>query len=166
MKLHLIDIRSVRKPVVRRQEMSRKLSQAFKTIPVPDGHIEITFMDDSMIQSYNRKYRRIDRPTNVLAFPQIEFTAPESPDIPMTLISEKKVPIHYGDVLVSVETVHTEADRLSIDFCSYLYRIITHGILHLFGYDHDTDSQYEIMETRLEELLDLMEISKVLKNGV
>ncbi|HLE08566.1 MAG TPA: rRNA maturation RNase YbeY [Thermodesulfobacteriota bacterium] len=79
--------------------------------------LSIFLTGDSTIKGLNKKYRHIDRPTDVLSFPM---------DDPRLL----------GDVVISVEMAKKQAKGLKVGFYQELTRLLVHGTLHLLGYDH------------------------------
>ena len=79
-----------------------------------DGHVAVAFVDADRIRALNREHRAIDRPTDVLSFP-VDEAGPASG------------PRELGDVVICPE--HTED----------LTEAVVHGVLHLCGYDHETD---------------------------
>ncbi len=95
--------------------------------------VSIVFVDDSQIAELNREYRGLDSPTDVLSFPM------DDPGIP----GDEPVPL--GDIVISLETVEREASD-SRGFLNYLALLVVHGLLHLLGYDHETDEDAEVME--------------------
>jgi probable rRNA maturation factor len=97
----------------------------------------VVLADDSLVQSLNRSYRGKDAPTNVLSFP---FQGGP----PGTLRSR-----HLGDVVLAAETILNEASEQGIAPVHHLQHLVVHGLLHLLGFDHDTEAQAEAME-RLE----------------
>ena len=101
----------------------------------PEGcELSLLFTDDARMQVLNRDWRGKDKPTNVLSFPAF----PATPG--------GKVPPMLGDIAVARETVAREAEEEQKPFRDHLSHMITHGFLHLLGYDHETDSEAEIME--------------------
>lgn len=105
----------------------------------------MVLVDDAFIAELNRQYLQREGPTNVIAFPMQEGRFPEvSPQL-------------LGDVVVSVDTARREAADAGIDFETRLDELLVHGILHLFGYDHETDAaQARIMASRSEEILEML----------
>jgi apolipoprotein N-acyltransferase len=90
------------------------------------GEISITLTNDKEIHSLNKKYRKIDKPTNVLSF--------ESGDAEM-----------LGDIFISFDTTMRESPD---DFINHATHLIIHGVLHLQGYDHINDKDANIMESK------------------
>ena len=111
--------------------------------------ISILITDDLRIQELNRTYRGIDTPTNVLSFPMQEG---EFSDITPGLL---------GDVVISCETAQKEADMAGIDLSERMSQLLTHGVLHLVGYDHErSDADARAMEDKSLELLNILEPDK------
>ena len=102
----------------------------------PTMELSLVFADDTFIQNLNRDYRTKDKPTNVLSFPQNE---PEtlSPDDDFIIL---------GDVILSYETVAREAGEQDKSLRAHTAHLLTHGILHLLGHDHEDDMQANRME--------------------
>ncbi len=93
----------------------------------------ILLSSDARVRELNAAYRGFDKPTNVLSFP-----------------SPAEAPRHdqrfLGDVILAHETVACEAAALGIPLNTHVSHLIVHGILHLFGLDHETDAEAEVME--------------------
>jgi len=109
----------------------------------PEGELSILLVDDDRIRSLNREYRRKDHPTNVLSFPMREGDFKEiSPEL-------------LGDVVVSVETAAAEAEMAGISLGQHMAWLLIHGILHLFGFDHEQSrEEADEMEARTGQLME------------
>jgi probable rRNA maturation factor len=103
------------------------------------GAIGVALATDAELRDLNRTWRGQDKPTNVLSFPSGE-KASDQPGAP---------PPHYGDVILAFETVAREAREQGKSLSDHTTHLLVHGVLHLFGYDHEADDEAEIME-RLE----------------
>lgn len=126
--------------------------------------LSLAIMDDRQIAGLNRAYRQQNRPTDVLSFPQIpfppgegSFKAREDRDYLRSLIQpwplEEGI-VMLGDTVISFETAFRQARERGESLRQELLRLLIHGILHLFGYDHETGAQdQERMEAREELLL-------------
>lgn len=102
-------------------------------------------VDDSEIAQLNKQYLHREGPTNVIAFPMFEG---KYSDINPKLI---------GDVVISVETALKEGKESGITMEDRFNQLLVHGILHLFGYDHEkTESEAISMESKSNELLKLI----------
>ena len=92
-----------------------------------DTHeISIVITDNAQIQQLNKTYRKVDKPTNVLAFPMQEG---KFADITPGLL---------GDIVISCEKAQQEADSANISIDERISQLLIHGILHLVGFDHET----------------------------
>ncbi len=101
-------------------------------------------MDDAQIATLNDTYRGIKGPTNVLAFSMREGAfGGVSPHL-------------LGDVVISMDTLAREADAAGKPLEAHFKMLLVHGMLHLFGYDHQTDAQENAMEQKAGELLALI----------
>jgi probable rRNA maturation factor len=97
----------------------------------------IAFVSDKKIRELNRQFRDIDKATDVLSFPAEE-------------------PNNLGDVAISVETAATQAKENRLSFENEIAQLILHGLLHLSGYDHETDNgEMNRLELRLRRKLDI-----------
>ncbi|MCL2198972.1 MAG: rRNA maturation RNase YbeY [Defluviitaleaceae bacterium] len=107
--------------------------------------VSISFVADSEICELNNKYREINKPTDVLSFPTMG-TPPPSGIFPM------------GDIVISTETAARQAEEYGHSFEREMAFLTVHGVLHLLGLDHETDSgdeaiMEEIQESILKEIL-------------
>jgi probable rRNA maturation factor len=103
------------------------------------GEIGVTLTGDEAIRALNRDHRGFDKPTNVLSFP---LAAPG-----------ESGPRLLGDVVLALETVLREAQAERKSFAHHAAHLVVHGVLHLFGDDHETDEEAERMEAREIEIL-------------
>ncbi len=108
----------------------------------PAGEISIAVVDDTAIRALNRRYRRTDRPTDVLAFPQ--GGANPLGQSGTTLL---------GDVVVSAERAAAQAPRYGHTVQRELRLLVIHGVLHLLGYADETAAAARRMRRRQEILL-------------
>ena len=108
-------------------------------IELSGGRVEVSVVlsDDDRVHELNRDYRGIDRATNVLSFATLEGERRAPTDAPMLL----------GDIIVAFETVDGEAKQESKTLEAHLAHMVVHGMLHLMGYDHETDSDADEMES-------------------
>ncbi|MBS1810209.1 MAG: rRNA maturation RNase YbeY [Acidobacteria bacterium] len=105
----------------------------------------ITFIRDREMQALNRTYRNLDKPTDVLAFAYREGMSDNEPD---------HNPNFLGDVIISVETADRYANEQGIEFATEINWLVIHGLLHLAGYDHETDNgEMRRLERRLRKEL-------------
>lgn len=107
----------------------------------PDLDVGVLATDDAAIQNLNRDYRGIDASTDVLAFAMREG------------VDAGLNPHLLGDIAISVGTAERQAADAGHSVETELAILAIHGTLHLLGYDHDADDDYERMRARETELL-------------
>jgi probable rRNA maturation factor len=108
---------------------------------VPEAaELSLVLTDDARIRLLNRDWRGFDKPTNVLSFPGADADEEE----PGPLL---------GDVVVAFETTAREAEAAGTRFDDHLAHLLVHGLLHLFGFDHETDEEAEEMEALETDIL-------------
>src|SRR5689334_20298221 len=96
------------------------------------AELSIVLTDDAEQRILNRDWRGIDKPTNVLSFPQIEPFGP--------------VQGLLGDIILARETLIREAQEMGISLEDHFTHLVVHGFLHLLGYDHMDDDEALAME--------------------
>ncbi len=101
------------------------------------AEVSILLTTDEHIHQLNREYRGKDRPTDVLSFQQLEEDQPQ--------LTSPEEPVILGDVVISVETAARQAAERDRSLDDELSLLVVHGILHLLGYDDDTDDGAEEM---------------------
>ena len=106
--------------------------------------LSVVLCDDAFILPLNRDYRGKDAPTDVLSFAQREGEGADADD-----------PV-LGDVIISVETAQRQALVHKVTIVQELRILLVHGMLHLLGYDHQTEEERAEMETEERALLALL----------
>ncbi len=112
-----------------------------------DVEVSVTFTDNEGIRELNKEYRNIDRATDVLSFPQINYDDGED-------ISDGEM---LGDIVLSLERAREQAEEFGHSFereCAFL---CAHSTLHLLGYDHEiSDEDDADMRRRQSEIMKMM----------
>lgn len=109
------------------------------------AEMSLVLADDALVRTLNRDYRGKDKPTNVLSFALLDDAGDADDD----LAAHPGMPILIGDVILACETVRREAVEQGKPVEDHLTHLVVHGVLHLLGYDHETDPDADRME-RLE----------------
>lgn len=99
----------------------------------PPAEACVALSDDETVRGLNARFRGKDKPTNVLSFPALERFGPEGPQM-------------LGDIVLAQETVEREAAEQGIAASHHLQHLVVHGLLHLLGFDHETDDEAQEME--------------------
>lgn len=108
--------------------LQRRTAWLMRQNKVASYEVSLLFVDDQEISWLNNHYRGKKGPTNVLSFPFADDTDPCLSIIPVQ---------ELGDIIISVETASREALKLKVSLHDRLTWLITHGLLHLLGYDHE-----------------------------
>ncbi|HTU13905.1 MAG TPA: rRNA maturation RNase YbeY [Solirubrobacterales bacterium] len=110
-------------------EFRSAVSAALDAVGIDEGHLAVEIVGDSRIHELNREFRGKDKPTDVLSFP-VDEDGPSAG------------PRELGDVVVCPE------------YCENVTEAVVHGVLHLCGHDHETDSgeMFEVQDRVMETL--------------
>ncbi|MBX3487332.1 MAG: rRNA maturation RNase YbeY [Candidatus Paracaedibacteraceae bacterium] len=107
--------------------------------------VNIKLTNDAEIQILNREFRNKDKPTNVLSFPSMtEDDLDYLPD---------DAHFHLGDIALAYETIQHEANDQEKTLQNHVLHLTVHGLLHLLGFDHETDAEADEMETLEVDIL-------------
>lgn len=99
---------------------------------------DIVLMNNEEIHRINRDYRQKDRPTDVITF-ALFADAPKEEQF----VFDNE--IHLGEMMISLDKIEEQAKENNVTFDDEIYYIIAHGILHLLGFDHLTENDYNYM---------------------
>lgn len=113
--------------------------------------VSVTFTDNEGIRELNKKFREMDKPTDVLSFPLLDFDGDcEEPPID-ELIS------NLGDIVISLEKAKEQADEFGHSFKREVAFLTVHSMLHLLGYDHEKgEEEDKDMRARQSEIMKVM----------
>jgi len=118
--------------------LARTADRALASLGRAAGAIDILIVDDAEIRRLNRRHRGVGRRTDVLAFPL------EVPGGHGSLV---------GQVVISADTARRQARRLGVPLATELDLLVTHGVLHLVGYDDRDPVEARLMHEREREIL-------------
>ena len=113
------------------------------------------------IQEMNRQFRQIDRPTDVLSFPMIQYEQPGNFDFLETAdeyFHPETGELVLGDIVLSKEKVLSQAEEYGHSIEREYAFLIAHSMLHLFGYDHMEEDERLCMERMQKEILENLQI--------
>ena len=116
-----------------------------------DTSVAIGFIADDDIAELNMRHMGKTGPTDVLSFP-IEDAAPGTPP----RRSQNGPPVDLGDIFISTNVVKQHADEYGVEFSDELHLMVCHGLLHLLGWNHETELEAALMERHEAELLALV----------
>ncbi|MGQ9526081.1 MAG: rRNA maturation RNase YbeY [Armatimonadota bacterium] len=132
-------ISGLSRPRVKRRRLKALTKLLLQSEGRPAGtQVSLLLCGDDLIRELNSTYRGEDSPTDVLSFPQND-------------------PILLGDVIISLDTAARQAREFGCDLQDEVERLLIHGLLHLLGYDHQTDEDAAVMRAREEAILNQTE---------
>ena len=118
--------------------LARSVERALRAVGRGAGDVDVLVVDDAAIKRLNRLHRGVGRRTDVLAYPL------ETPGTPSPLV---------GQIVISAETARRQAHRLGVPLALELDLLVTHGTLHLVGYDDRDPLEADLMHRREREIL-------------
>lgn len=116
--------------------------------------LSVLIVDNSYMQELNFIYRQQNRPTDVLSFAMNEL-ADEEPDMG----AEEEVNA-LGDIVISLEQAQLQSEEFGHSLERELGYLVAHGILHLLGYDHEHDTEKELMRNLEEKIMQKVKLER------
>ena len=127
---------------ITRDQIEDRLSKMIRDLKLEDAELSVLLTGDDQIQELNRVYRKKNKPTDVLAFPQHDEDGEAPHGVPRLL----------GDVIVSIPTARVQARTANRAVIDEVTMLLAHGLLHLLGWDHDTDRKERAMTRETDRL--------------
>jgi probable rRNA maturation factor len=131
---------------------SEKLEKAYE--------VSVLIVDDDEIRAINKEHRDIDKATDVLSFPMVEFVNGElisdEGDYDMDLEE-----LMLGDIIISAETAKRQAEEYGHSFEREIAFLTAHSSFHLLGYDHMEEEDEKIMIGKQESILQQMGLRRL-----
>lgn len=137
------------------EECIRDFSKKYKK----DVTVSVIIVDDDEMRLINMQHRNIDKTTDVLSFPMSEID-PFGDDDPELDIDLDTDCILLGDIAISSERSFYQAEEYGHSMNREIGFLVTHGVLHLLGYDHETTEGEERMTFMQERVLKLLELNR------
>ena len=119
-----------------------------------DVEVSVTFTDDEGIRELNNKFRKMDKPTDVLSFPLFDYEGKKEEPLFDELAN------NLGDIVISLERAMAQANEFGHSFEREVAFLTAHSMLHLLGYDHETSEEDEAdMRRRQSEIMERLGLS-------
>lgn len=128
-----------------------------------EAEVSITLTNDDAIKEINNEFRQLDKSTDVLSFPLIEYIGPgdfSDLETRMDIFNPETGEAMLGDIVISVEHVFKQASDYGHSIKREYAFLIAHSILHLMGYDHMTPPEAKVMEAKQEAVLNALHITR------
>ena len=132
-----------------RKVISSVLRTVKKIESLNTEHImSIILVDNKKIHEINLEYRNIDRPTDVISFAAIDSS------------SNRELGYELGDIYISIDKVYQQSEAYNHSVMREFAFLVTHGILHLLGYDHIEYDEEQVMFKKQDEVLSILGIKR------
>ena len=142
-------INNYKKDVQEQDILKEYITKITKELEIEKAIFNIILVDEKEIHNLNKTYRGVDKPTDVISFALEDGNTYNNPYIRM-----------LGDIYICIPIAYEQAEIYGHSRIREVCFLATHGILHLLGYDHMTESDEKIMFKKQEELLNLYEIKR------
>ena len=129
-----------------------------------ETEVSILLTDNEGIKRYNKEFRGIEKETDVLSFPNLDYDSPsdfscvEGNEI--DFINPESNEIILGDIIISINKVYSQAEEYGHTLKREFAFLIVHSMLHLLGYDHMDEEDAAIMEPKQEAILNSLNITR------
>lgn len=129
-----------------------------------ETEINLILTDNENIHKINKEYRQIDRPTDVLSFPMIEYEKPSDfsglEENTEDYFNPESGELILGDIIISLEKVQEQAQSYGHSVLREYAFLIAHSMLHLCGYDHIKEDEAKVMEEKQRNILAMLDINR------
>lgn len=141
------------------EDLIKKVAKEALKYENVDGEtdVNVLLVDNEAIKEINNEQRNIDSETDVLSFPMLDFSngemlAGEADYFEGALI--------LGDIVLSLEKAKAQSEEYGHSFEREIGFLVCHSMLHLLGYDHETEEDREVMREKEEEILEILSLTR------
>jgi probable rRNA maturation factor len=149
------------------EELAQTVAQAVLTEEKCDYEVEINLIitDDEGIQEINKEFRQIDKPTDVLSFPNVSYDEPGDFSViegeqKIDLLNPDTGNISFGDIVINENRVRSQAVDYGHSEKREFAFLVAHSMLHLCGYDHMEEDEAAVMEKKQNDILNKLGITR------
>ena len=135
--------------ILRKMEEAAAYGAELENLDDERCEISVTFVDMEEIHELNKLHRGVDKPTDVLSFPQFEDVCEEAPE---------EGEICLGDVVICREKAAEQAEEFGHSFEREILYLFVHSVLHLLGYDHMEEGEKKVMRAREEKIMEHIDV--------
>ena len=141
------------------------INKTLKTENCPyETEVNVLLTGNGEIHTANKEFRGIDRPTDVLSFPMVDYEFPSDFSCvdknPESYLNPETDELLLGDIMISVDKVYEQANEYGHSRKREFAFLIAHSMLHLLGYDHIDEAERKVMEVKQEAILDALGITR------
>lgn len=129
-----------------------------------EAEVYVLLTDSEKIRVMNKAFRGIDRSTDVLSFPNVDYEAPADfsgiEELAEDYFNPESGELCLGDIVINVDKVYEQALEYGHSLLREYAFLVAHSMLHLLGYDHMESSEAAVMEDKQEEILKRLDITR------
>lgn len=144
--------------------IEKVINQAIDYVKCPyEAEINVTLTDNKGIHQINKEYRNMDKPTDVLSFPMVDYDAPGDFSVledDFSCFNPDTGELMLGDIIISLDKVVSQAEEFNHSKKRELAFLVAHSMLHLSGYDHMDEDERMVMEQKQDEILNNLGITR------
>lgn len=149
-------------PLKCREIAEKVIESALDAVGCPyEAQLSLLLTMNTQIQEMNAEFRDIEKPTDVLSFPMIEYPAAGEFDFLEErddCFDPETGELFLGDIVISKEKVIDQAEEYGHSILREYAFLIVHSVLHLTGYDHMEEGERRVMEAKQDEIMDVLNI--------
>ena len=149
MNIYFDETQAVSDEILRKMEEAAAYGAELENLDDERCEIRVTFVDMEEIHELNKLHRGVDKPTDVLSFPQFEDVCEEAPE---------EGEICLGDVVICREKAAEQAEEFGHSFEREILYLFVHSVLHLLGYDHMEEGEKKVMRAREEKIMEHIDV--------
>ena len=149
MNIYFDETQAVSDEILRKMEEAAVYAAELENLDDERCEISVTFVNMEEIHELNKLHRRVDKPTDVLSFPQFEDVCEEAPE---------EGEICLGDVVICREKAAEQAEEFGHSFEREILYLFVHSVLHLLGYDHMEEGEKKVMRAREEKIMEHIDV--------
>lgn len=129
-----------------------------------EAQVNVLITDNEGIRTFNREYRDIDKETDVLSFPNVDFEEEGvfdiSEDAEADYFDPESGELILGDIILSVDRIKEQAESYGHSILREFAFLVAHSMFHLCGYDHMEEAEAKRMEEKQEAVLQTLQITR------
>ncbi|MCX7903789.1 MAG: rRNA maturation RNase YbeY [Caloramator sp.] len=125
-----------------------------------DYDVNVYLVDNEAIKEINKDYRKIDKVTDVLSFPMIDFRERGGYEVYNEDLDPETKNVLLGEIILSLEKAMEQSREYEHPFRREVAFLIVHSVLHLLGYDHEVEEERKVMRQKEEEILQSLGITR------
>ena len=149
MNIYFDETQAVSDEILRKMEEAAAYGAELENLDDERCEISVTFVNMEEIHELNKLHRGVDKPTDVLSFPQFEDVCEEAPE---------EGEICLGDVVICREKAAEQAEEFGHSFEREILYLFVHSVLHLLGYDHMEEGEKKVMRAREEKIMEHIDV--------